>query len=486
MPRVTPLLRPSSAARCLFIVFTLISAMLLRFAGDASAAKPGKGEETLPPLTSPLDFTLTTHGSGEGPTVLIVGGIQGDEPGGFSAAALLATHYRYDKGTVLVIPNLNFPSIIKRSRGLHGDMNRKFAVLQESDPEYATVRRLQGIITRPEIDIILNLHDGGGFYRPTWESDTHNPKRWGQSVIIDQEELPGVAFGNLGENARAVTTEVNTRLIAAPHALYVRNTHTGDGDAEMAKSLTWFALNNGKAAYGLEVSKNFGVKERAYYQLCMVEAFLRIAGVEFERDFPLNPDGVLAALGRDVYAGFMDNRLVLPLSGARRNLMGSIPLPEGGEKTLSANMPIVAVSGERGKLTIHYGNNMVTSFRPEWRERDDSIDSVSVVVDGEEQVVRFGDEIRPGESFLVKKTPGCRVNAIGASLGADESGMQIRRRDFRKNYSLDTAGDIYRVEVYRGKRYAGTFTVRFGAPGVKVSTPLTLPAIKGKESSLGW
>lgn len=149
---------------------------------------------------------------------------------------------------MLVIPNLNFPSIIKRSRGLHGDMNRKFAALRENDPEYATVRRLQSIITRPEIDLVLNLHDGSGFYRPAWESPTHNPGRWGQSVIIDQEELPGAAFGRLGENARAVTEEVNARLLAAAHALHVRNTRTGDGDTEMAKSLTWFALNHGKAA----------------------------------------------------------------------------------------------------------------------------------------------------------------------------------------------------------------------------------------------
>lgn len=52
-------------------------------------------------------------------------------------------------------------------------------------------------------------------------------------------------------------------------------------------------------------------------------------------------------------------------------------------------MPIVAVSGERGRLTIHYGNNMVTSFRPEWRESDRSINAVTVLVDGEEQRVRF-------------------------------------------------------------------------------------------------
>ncbi|MBO4314198.1 MAG: deacylase, partial [Desulfovibrio sp.] len=73
-----------------------------------------------------LDFTTLRLGSGDR-AVLIIGGIQGDEPGGFSAATLLATRYDIRKGSVWVVPNLNFPSIIQRSRGLHGDMNRKFA-----------------------------------------------------------------------------------------------------------------------------------------------------------------------------------------------------------------------------------------------------------------------------------------------------------------------------------------------------------------------
>lgn len=85
----------------------------------------------------------------------------GDEPGGFSAATLLITHYRIKKGTVWVVPNLNFPSIIQRSRGLHGDMNRKFAALAETDPEYATVRRIQELIRTPGLGLVLNLHDGG-------------------------------------------------------------------------------------------------------------------------------------------------------------------------------------------------------------------------------------------------------------------------------------------------------------------------------------
>ena len=71
------------------------------------------GFAALPAGAGGLDFTLHRLGEDQTPGVLVVGGIQGDEPGGFSAATLLITHYRIKKGTVWVVPNLNFPSIIQ-------------------------------------------------------------------------------------------------------------------------------------------------------------------------------------------------------------------------------------------------------------------------------------------------------------------------------------------------------------------------------------
>ncbi|MCF6240609.1 MAG: hypothetical protein L3J74_04600 [Bacteroidales bacterium] len=65
-----------------------------------------------------LDFTLIKKGdSNSNNVLLIVGGIQGDEPGGFMAASLLSTHYEITKGAVWIVPNFNFYSIIKRNRG---------------------------------------------------------------------------------------------------------------------------------------------------------------------------------------------------------------------------------------------------------------------------------------------------------------------------------------------------------------------------------
>ncbi|MDX1286029.1 MAG: M99 family carboxypeptidase catalytic domain-containing protein, partial [Draconibacterium sp.] len=65
-------------------------------------------------FAQPLQFSLHKIESGKaGPTMLVIGGIQGDEPGGFTAASMLVTNYSVSKGNVWVVPNLNFESIIK-------------------------------------------------------------------------------------------------------------------------------------------------------------------------------------------------------------------------------------------------------------------------------------------------------------------------------------------------------------------------------------
>ncbi len=445
------------------------------------------GFQALPLYAGPT-FTVETMSQGEPeePTILIVGGIQGDEPGGFSAAALLSTHYTFSGATILIVPNLNFPSIIERSRGLHGDMNRKFAALSEKDPEYTTVRRIQEIITHPQVDLILNLHDGYGFYRPTFENDSRNPKRWGQSIIIDEETWPTKCYQELSDIANYVTANVNKTLLDTKHAFYVRNTRTSQGDKEMERTLTWFALNHKKTAFGLEVSKDFDVSTRAYYHLHMVEAFLDYLGVEYKRSFPLSPAGIRKALSSQIYVGFMDNRITLPLENVRPKQAGIIPMPKGAENAIDATSPIIAALADKNTVSIHYGNNAVTSFKTERLEVDTSLQSLHVQVDGIRQEVRFGSMVQVEKNFLVEPIEGYRINAIGADLRKGcESNLKITRKDFLEKYSLDTNANSYRVEVYKDKKFAGMFVVNFGPAAMRtVFSPL--PAIRGVESELGF
>lgn len=434
-----------------------------------------------------LDFTAFRLGS-ELPLVLVIGGIQGDEPGGFSAASLLATRYEIQEGSLKVVPNLNFPSIINRSRGLYGDMNRKFAALEQTDPEYETVRRIQELITHPEVGLVLNLHDGSGFYRPQTIDKLKNPKRWGQSIIIDQEDMDSPFLGNLGELARQVAQDVNQKLIKPEHALHIRNTNTAQGDREMEKSLSWYAVRNGKSAFGLEASKELTVAERAYYHLSMVEHFLRLAGVKFSRDFELSPSGIEKALAENLGVTFAENRVFLPLENVRQTI-NFLPLPPDCANRAIPSKPIMAVLPCREKpekLCVHYGNRTIALIQPEWREITDELDALRVIVDGEKKLAPFGQMLDVEKTVKILPERGVRVNAIGyEGKHEDESGRILRKDDFQKRHSIDRAGNIYRIEAYKGKKFAGMFLLRFGGKPALAANPLQ-PAVRGPENELGY
>ncbi|MEJ5167803.1 MAG: M99 family carboxypeptidase catalytic domain-containing protein, partial [Arcobacteraceae bacterium] len=144
------------------------------------------------------DFSFfQKKGDPSAPTLLVIGGVHGDEPGGYFAPILMLKHYEIKKGSVYIVPNLNFDSIIANQRGKYGDMNRKFASIDDKDPDFEHVKKIKEIITLPEVAFVSNLHDGRGFYRHKWESAIFNPSAWGQSYIIDQKKIEDVEFGNL-------------------------------------------------------------------------------------------------------------------------------------------------------------------------------------------------------------------------------------------------------------------------------------------------
>ncbi len=420
--------------------------------------------------TPSLDFSFFEKGK-DSPVMLVIGGIQGDEPGGFSAATLIATRYTVKKGTLWVVPNLNFPSIIKRSRGVHGDMNRKFASLDSKDPQYNTVSRIQEIIRDPKVCLVLNLHDGSGYYREEYIDKWHNPKRWGQSVIIDQAMMPKMqvpadnaraqALVNLEKAATFVSDAVNEHLLDEDHVMHVHDTETAKGDKEMEKSLSWFAVRHGKPAFGLEASKNLSVVRRTYYHLHMIENFAKVLGIELERDFPLTLEGVQKALYSDLSVSFMDNRIVLPLEDVR-NSVNYLPLTAQQQSPVTSK-PIMAVLPQKGTLDVHYGNRKLTVIRPDWHELDTSIDGLQVEIDGKVQDVKFGEIVHVKEDMKVLPLEGYRINAIGADTGKkNESNILLNKKQFIKRYSIDNGGTIFRVETYKGKKFCGMFLVRFG------------------------
>lgn len=408
-----------------------------------------------------FDFDFIKKGKDDKNTLLLIGGIQGDEPGGFMAASLIATHYEIKKGSVWVVPNLNFYSIIKRNRGPFGDMNRKFASISSSDPDYDSIQKIKDYITSEEVKLILNLHDGSGFYREKHIDKMHSPLRWGQSAIVDQESVDIQNYGNLKQIAQEVCDSINMNLIDQKHHYKVKNTNTKEGDKEMEKTLTFFSINNKKAAFANEASKALPLHERTYYHLLAIEKYMDIMGIEFERGFKLDPLAVKNAIDNDIYISFYDEKIQLPLSEIRSNLR-YFPIKKDGTLEFNPSNPLLTVIKKNGSYVIHYGNRRLAVLTPDYFEHESIDKNINVQIDGEDSTVPFGSIINVNKNFKIEPIEGLRVNIIGfVHEKNDEAGVTVAKNNLLKRFSIDKRGKIFRVEFYKKDKFAGMVLVNF-------------------------
>ena len=408
-----------------------------------------------------FDFDLIKKGKDDTNTLLVVGGIQGDEPGGFISASILATHYEITKGSVWIVPNLNFYSIIKRSRGPYGDMNRKFAHLSKSDPEYKTIQRIKSYIKDEKVKLVVNLHDGSGFFRPTYEDKLHSPLRWGQCAIIDQTNIDIAQYGNLKEISDQVVEYVNQNLMKPEHKYHVHNTRTVEGDKEMEKTLTYFAINNGKAAFGNEASKSLVTHERVYYHLLALEKYMDIMGIEYKRKFDFTAKGVYAAINNDMYISMYEDKIKLPLSKIR-GFLKYFPIKKDEILDFKASNPLLTIVKEKNIYTIHYGNRRLSRLKADYQDYVEENNTVKFLVDGKLQYVSFGSIVDVSKDFLVKYDKKFRVNVIGyTNKKKIETDINIQKNQIAKRFSVDEKGDIYRVEYYDADKFAGMILVKF-------------------------
>lgn len=207
-------------------------------------------------------------GEEPGKTIMIIGGIQGDEPGSYLTADLYADIH-LKKGNLIVVPRANFYSILlNRREGLTGDMNRKFGengnLKKSLDEEVVIV--LKHLIA--ESDLLLNLHEGSGFYSPDWINDMENPNRFGQSIIYDAEvyALPDNQGSiNLGGLARSVIKKVNSQIENERYHFKPNNHDTiseKTSHPEQKLSATYYALTQSYIpAFGVETSKTINKLE---------------------------------------------------------------------------------------------------------------------------------------------------------------------------------------------------------------------------------
>lgn len=422
------------------------------------------------------------------PTLLLMGGIHGNEAGAYFATDLFLRHYRILKGSVWLVPVVNPHGMFANVRGVYGDMNRKFASLPESDPDFHAIAKIKKLLAEPEIDISMHLHDGSGYWRPTYINTQQNPHRWGNCSVVDQPRLEGAKYGEIESYVTQMVADINQHITNPLYRYHVHNTETKKKhDIEQLKALTFYSLSLGKPALTNEASKELDIPTRVYYHLIAIESLLGQLGIAFERDFTLNIATIKSLLEPKTFEARIGEFATLPLDSLRPSL-NKFPMPKDTEpKALrvdSATKLLGILSARNGALTLQYGYRTMTSLLPEYREFDLSLKSVNLIIDGVKQEVKIGSLVHIKDSLEFEPQSGYRVNVIGyvkpnSPSGADESGITIYKKDFIPSFSLDTRAQVYRAELYKlgkdskdsqsgtqGEKFSGMITLSF-APASK-------------------
>jgi hypothetical protein len=276
----------------LLVIFPVICPDPVASAQKGAIKRPSREHQVYFADTQDELSVYRVYGAEPGKTLMLIGGIQGDEPGGFLSADLYAD-ITLAKGNLIVVPRANFYSIILRRRAPDGDMNRQFG-----DP--VTARRHKKIVAilkklMAESDMLLNLHDGSGFFRPNWEGPMANPKRYGQSLIADTDKYkrPDGSILDLRGLAERVLKRVNLKISNHKYRILFNNHRTASIDSlhkEQRRSATYYALTQCHIpAYGVETSKSLPSQSlKVRHHVLVINEFMNELGIE-----PENPGAQL-------------------------------------------------------------------------------------------------------------------------------------------------------------------------------------------------
>jgi hypothetical protein len=127
------------------------------------------GEQKLALMAgTPYETPMYVYGSGQpGKILMTLGGVHGNEPGGWQAAERLQATFRPARGAFIVVPRANKVPIQYFERTLPelGDLNR----LYPGDPNGLPMARMAAQIVDAlrefHVDALLDMHESWAFYK---------------------------------------------------------------------------------------------------------------------------------------------------------------------------------------------------------------------------------------------------------------------------------------------------------------------------------
>jgi len=448
------------------------------------------------------------YGKEPGKTLLLIGGIQGDEPGGF----LSADHYadlRLSRGNLIVVPRANFQSIVLQRRKINEDMNRKFAEDPNSNYETKIVAILKKLIM--ESDCLLNLHDGSGFFSEKWEGPNRNPMRYGQSIIADCNTYVNPLTGQaiyLGDTAQSITEQTNKHIKDVRHHFHFNNHRTieqASKHKEQRKSATYYALYKcGVPAFGIETSKSLSLEMKVRHHNLVINAFMErldivpeTPGLNLEppelRYLVISINNSLPVAVKNEQALHLNAGDVVMISHIEANYERGLSADILGHGTVNDFRKKVRIKGSTkivirkdyypcGNIYLMFGDDheklpqrIVVSDRPPLQD----VLFFKVRVNGEEHIFQNYAHVNliKGDNFkivdvisslgvlsdLVVNFKGYVGNTLN-NTGEDRGYVIHTDRDLWKRYSLEKEGKTYQVVITDGQQTVGKLFVDLEDP----------------------
>ncbi|NVM01431.1 MAG: hypothetical protein HWN67_03800 [Candidatus Helarchaeota archaeon] len=428
------------------------------------------------------------YGTQEGNTMLIIGGMH-NEPGGY----LTADEYvniALEKGNLIVVPRANFNTIIHDQRGIKGDMNRKFAQNKKPrDYDEIIVEKIKQLMS--ESDIVLNLHEGSGFYIETYIDKLRNPMRFGQSIIADSDIYYSSKKNNyihLEKLAKKVLNSVNKKVINEKYYFRFNNHRTSEKDSphkEQRLSATYYALTNLEIpAFGIEVSKELPNMEMKIKHISwVINEFMKEFNIipEYPRVYIDKPvlKFINISINNQVPISLKNNETFyvepgdeVEITHVETNYKRGITVDikdYGGIQDLKKKFKVYKNARINVSKDKYNCGSVYMVLRRETKEKtreislgEDyflvSVNNRRLVVFPEEEIsVVKGDEIKVTDiSPSLKRYGDISVNFYGfepPDKSAEDRGYVINtQRDLLPFYSLDKKGGKYEIRIERREK----------------------------------
>lgn len=159
---------------------------------------------------------VVTHSGAEGPTVLVLGGVHGNEPGSWLAADDIA-EWESARGSLLVAPRANVLAIevLQRTTDELGDLNRLYPGAHDAElPMARMAAQIVDVARRYEVDVLLDLHESWGFYAERGENQG--------TAFLGQTVTSGPALDST-PLARLIASRVNAQIEVERDLLFARD-----------------------------------------------------------------------------------------------------------------------------------------------------------------------------------------------------------------------------------------------------------------------